>query len=76
MGGLIQPSPASAQNESNWRPIMMGVAAVVLVVGFIAFLLHTEPKGPTPPDPYATSLTLTDLKMSAAENFLRRSDLG
>ena len=73
MGGLIQPSPASSQSESNWRPIMMGVAAVVLLVGIVAFLLHTEPKGPAPPDPYAASLKLSDLKMSAAENFVGSS---
>jgi hypothetical protein len=73
MGGLNQPSPTTPQDESNWRPILLGVALVVLVMGIIIFLTHSAPKGPTPPDPYAASLQLSDLKMSAAENFVGAS---
>jgi len=73
MGGLIQPSPTSTPSESNWRPILVGVAVVVLVVGIIAFFLRSQPKGAAAPHPYAANLKLSDLKMSAAENFVGAS---
>jgi hypothetical protein len=73
MGGLIQPSPTTTPSESNWKPIALGVAAVVLVVGIIAFLLRSQPKSATAPHPYAANLKLSDLKMSAAENFVGAS---
>jgi uncharacterized protein DUF2393 len=74
MGGLIQPSAHSEQQrDSNLLPIVLGVALVVIVVGAIALLTRGNPKGATPPHPYAASLKLSDLKMSAAENFVGAS---
>ena len=71
MGGLIEPSPLSRQpDESNWRPILLGVALVLVVVGIVALLMRRHPKAAIAPDPYAANLTLSDLKMSAAENFV------
>jgi uncharacterized protein DUF2393 len=74
MGGLTEPSPTSTPSESNWRPILVGVAAVVLVVGIIAFFLRSQPKGAVAPHPYAANLELSDFKRpSAAENFVGAS---
>ena len=73
MGGLIQPSPTTTPSEPNWKPIAVGVASVVLVVGIIAFLLRSQPKGATAPHPYAANLQISDLRMSAAENFVGAS---
>ncbi|MBZ5599147.1 MAG: DUF2393 domain-containing protein [Acidobacteriia bacterium] len=73
MGGLIQPSPATTERESNWRPVMLGIALVVVVVGVIAFFLRSQSKPAIPPHPYAANLKLSDLKMSAAENFVGAS---
>jgi Protein of unknown function (DUF2393) len=73
MGGLIQPSPTTTPSESNWRPIVLGVVMVVVVMGVIAFLTRSAPKSAVAPDPYAASLQLSDLKMSAAENFVGAS---
>jgi hypothetical protein len=70
MGGLIQPSPSAEARDSNWRPILIGVALVIVVVGFVALALRTQPKSSTAPHPYAQNLKLSDLKMSAAENFV------
>jgi hypothetical protein len=71
MGGLIEPSPLSHEpDESNWRPILLGVALVLLVVGIVALLLRRHPKAAIAPAPYAASLQLSDLKMSAAQNFV------
>src|SRR6058998_627244 len=70
MGGLIQPAPSTEQSESNWRPILLGVGLVVIVVGAIAFFLREAPKNGNTPHPYSANLKLSDLKMSAAENFV------
>ena len=70
MGGLIGPSPTTPQDDSNWRPILLGIVLVVGLLGVIILLTHRAPKGPVPPDPYAANLKLSDFKQpSAAENF-------
>jgi len=74
MGGLIEPSPLTQETpESNVRAIVIGVVAVVVVVGVIAWLTRAAPRNPVAPHPYASSLRLSDLKMSAAENFVGAS---
>lgn len=73
MGGLIEPSPLTGERESNWRPILLGVVFVVVVVGVIALLLRNQPKAATAIHPYAANLKLSDVKMSAAENFVGAS---
>jgi len=71
MGGLIEPSPLSEpQRDSNWLPIVLGVAAVVVVVGVIAWFSRSQPKSAAAPPFYASSLQFADLKMSAAQNFV------
>ena len=74
MGGLIQPSPLTEkERDSNLLPILLGVALVVVVVGVIALLTRGSPRAATAPHPYAANLKLSDLKMSAAENFVGAS---
>src|SRR6185437_16400741 len=70
MGSLLQPSPAIEEHSSNLRPILLGLAVVIVVVTIAAFLLRTDSKIATPPHPYAANLKLSDMKMSAAENFI------
>ena len=69
MGGLIQPSPV-AEESAAWRPILIGVVIVVVIVGAVVLGLREAPKGPQGPPPYATSLKVSEIKMSAAENFV------
>jgi Protein of unknown function (DUF2393) len=70
MGSLLQPTPAIEERSSNLRPILLGLTLVVVVVGIAAFLLRTDSKIANPPHPYAANLKLSDMKMSAAENFI------
>jgi len=42
----------------------------VIVVAVILLLSHESPKGPAAPPPYAAEVKLSDLKMSAAQNFV------
>src|SRR5262249_35707198 len=74
MGGLIEPSPLTEKEaDSNLLPIVLGVALVVIVVGAIALLTRGGSKNANAPHPYAANLKLSDLKMSAAENFVGAS---
>jgi len=70
MGSLLQSAPATDKDSSNLRPILLGLALVVVVVAIAALLLHTDSKIAAPPHPYAANLKLSDMKMSAAENFI------
>jgi len=70
MGSLLQPPPATEEPKSNLLPILLGLALVVVVVGVAAFLLRTDSKIANPTHPYAANLKLSDMKMSAAENFI------
>jgi len=70
MEGLIQPSGAAEERDSIWRPVLIGVALVVVVVGLLVLVLRKPVKAPPGPDPYAPNLKISDLKMSAAENFV------
>jgi hypothetical protein len=63
VGGFIEPRPAAAEQESNWRPVLVGIAIVVVVVGAIVFALREKPRQAKAPPPYAANL-------SAAENFV------
>ncbi len=70
MGSLIQPSPAAEERESRWLPILIGVALVAVVVAVAALLLRSDSRISSAPDPYAANIKFSDLKMSAAENFV------
>ena len=71
MGGLMQPQPAQ-QDESGriWTFVGLGVAIVLVVVAVLAIIGRSGRTGANQPPPYAPKLQLTDLKMSAAENFV------
>ena len=74
MGSLLEPSPLTErERDSNSLPILLGVALVVVVAGVAAFLLRSSPKSAVAPHPYASKVQLSDLKMSAAENFVGAS---
>jgi hypothetical protein len=71
MDSLIEPSanPATDQ-ESSLRPILAGIAVVGVVVGVLALIFRAEEKRQIPPPPYAANLKFSDLKASAAQNFV------
>jgi len=53
-----------------WTFVGLGVAIVLIVVAVLAVIGRSGRTGPAPTPPYASKLQLTDLKMSAAENFV------
>ena len=71
MGGLIEPSPLNTEErESKLVPMMIGLGVVVIVVGLAVFLLREKPKTVVPPPAYIANVKISDLKTSAAENFM------
>jgi uncharacterized protein DUF2393 len=70
MGGLFQPSPTTRTEESNLRPVLIGVFIVAVVVTILVLILRAQQTPPPPPPPYASNLKFSDLKASAAQNFV------
>jgi hypothetical protein len=71
MDSLGQQTPATTEERDSSRVII--AVAVVVVIGAVlaaAFLLRTPPRAVKPPSPYIAKLKLSNLKMSAAENFI------
>jgi hypothetical protein len=63
-------SPLSTpQRESNLLPIIIGLCAVAIVAAVGLWMVRPSHKAPTGPPPYASSLKISDLRMSAAQNF-------
>ncbi len=53
-----------------WVPMLVGLVAVLLVVGAIVFFTRSKPATGNEVNPYAAKLQLSDLKLSAAENYV------
>jgi hypothetical protein len=70
MGGLIQPTLGADERETNWRAIGIAVAVVVAIVAILFLISRTEQKPPSNSHPYSANVKFSDLKMSAAENFV------
>lgn len=72
MDSLIEPgaNPTSERPESSLRPILIGIVIVGVVIGILALALRSEQKKPAAPPAYASQLKLSDLKTSAAQNFV------
>jgi hypothetical protein len=70
MGSLGQQAPVGEERDSSRRIIAIAVIGLIAVMLAIAFLLREPPKAAKAISPYATSLKLSDPKMSAAENFI------
>jgi hypothetical protein len=70
MGGLIQPTLGADERDTNWRAIGIGVAIVVAIIGILLLVSRTQQKASSGPPAYAANIKISDLKMSAAENFV------
>jgi hypothetical protein len=72
MDGLIQQNtnPTTERHESSLRPILVGIVIVGVVVGMLALIFRAEQKKPAMPPAYAANLKFSELKTSAAQNFV------
>lgn len=67
---LGQETPAVEERDNSRLIIVLAVTGVIAVMLALAFLLREPSKVAKPASPYIASLKLSDLKMSAAENFV------
>ena len=70
MGGLTGQPTIPVENESRWRAALIGIVLIVAIIGVIVLLSRGEKSAPASPPPYASNLKLSDLKLSAAQNFV------
>ena len=63
--------PATSPNQKrNWLPALVGLFAVIIAVAAILFFSRHKTVTGTEPNPYAQQLKLSDIKLSAAENYM------
>jgi hypothetical protein len=70
MGGLLQPVPATEERDSSRLTIVLAMAIVIALAIAFALLFRAPSKSRSGPPTYAANLKLSDIKMSAAENFV------
>ena len=59
-----------ADSPGPWRAIVAGVAVVAIVVGLLVWLGGGNRSAPIAPNPYASQLQISNVKMAAAQNFV------
>ncbi len=69
MADLFAPTKPQTQ-ERNWMPFVIGLVAVVVVVGIIVVLTRNKGGSEAQPNPYTAKLQISNPKLSAAENYV------
>ena len=69
MAELFTPSKQEPQ-ERSWTPFIVGLVAVLVVVGIIAVLTRNRGQGKPEVNPYAAKLQISNAKASQAENYV------
>lgn len=69
MAELFNPARQEAQ-ERNWTPFIIGLVAVIVVVGIIALVTRNTGQKAQQVDPYVSKLQISNAKVSAAENYV------
>jgi hypothetical protein len=68
MDALLHPPPPDRGPE--WRPKLLGIAAILIVAAVVVFLQRPKPHPPAPINPYAARLKISGIQLSAAQNFI------
>jgi hypothetical protein len=61
---------ARQEEKRNWAPFLIGGVALLAFVAFLLIVTHAPVKIEPQQNPYAQNLKLTDMKLSAAENYV------
>src|SRR5579863_10730768 len=69
MAELFNPARQEAQ-ERNWTPFIIGLVAVIVVVGILALVTRNSGPAAQQVDPYVSKLQISNAKVSAAENYV------
>ena len=70
MEPVFEPAPPPFERERHWIPMLVGLVAVIVVVGAIQLFTHKSGNRGTQSNPYANELKLSDIKLSAAQNYM------
>src|SRR5271169_1969298 len=62
--------PPSPDQRRNWVPILVGLVAVIVAVSAIVLLSRRKHEAGPEANAYAEKLTLSAIKLSAAENYM------
>ena len=72
--GFLKPLDQAAKEPRSVTPwVIAGVVVLVVIIGLVLVSHHARPANPggaglAPPDPYAASLTISDLAMSESSS--------
>ncbi len=66
----IFPSEKPQAEERNWIPMVIGLVAVLVVVGIITLVTRHHADAKPQVNPYAANLQISNPKVSAAENYV------
>ena len=69
MPDLFSPAKQETQ-ERHWTPFIVGLVAVLVVVGIIAVFTRSKSQSTTEVNPYAGKLKISDSRVSQAENYV------
>lgn len=69
MADLFSPAKQETQ-ERNWAPFVVGLIAVLIVVGIIVAVTRNTGQTAVKVNPYAAMLKISNAKVSAAENYV------
>jgi hypothetical protein len=69
MAELFTPAKQDSQVR-NWTPFVVGLVAVVVVIGAIILFTRNTGKKTQQVNPYAAKLQISNAKVSAAENYV------
>jgi len=69
MSELFTP-PRQVSPERTWTPFVIGLAAVLVVVGIIVLFTRSRGQTTAAVDPYTAKLQISNARVSAAENYV------
>lgn len=69
MEQAYEPAPSPDQ-KCNWVPLLIGLVAVIVAVAAIVLFSRQKHEIGPEANPYAEKLTLSAIKLSAAENYM------
>jgi hypothetical protein len=70
MADLFSPTKPQPEEGRDWKPFVIGLAAVIVVIALIVALTRSSGHTTTQINPYAAKLKISDPKVSAAENYV------
>jgi len=67
---MSDPLVQSTPEKRNWTPMLIGLVAVLVVVAALVLFTRSGGRNEAQPNPYVANLKLSEVKLSAAENYV------